>query len=675
MSAILGVFYLDGRPAEEATLKRMVTTLSHRGPDGSGVWLNESIGLGHLMLWTTPESTKEQLPWADPASGLVITSDARIDNRDELLGLFHSRAALREEVSDSYLILRAYERWGAACVEKLVGDYAFCIWNPHEQRLFCARDPFATKHFYYYHRPGVAFAFASEIKALLTLPFIPKEVNELAIAYHLLPIYDDKVTTFYKNILRLPASACVSVDRSKMTFLPSWKPDLSRELRLRSDDEYAEAFRELFEEAVRCRLRSRFPVGSMLSGGLDSSSITSMAGRLLARQGNGPLKTFSAVWPSLAPAHPKIDERRFMQAVIDQGGFEPHFLHLDRMSPLADWETICWHEDQALSAPNMYMDWAIFKAARENGVRVLLGGTDGDTVVTYGYQDLAALVRRGQWIKLLREAHKLSRNRQQRSHSLKRLVWVHGILPTLLELRQHLSRALHQKPTSGVGEDLLREYLTARPLSHEFARRIGLNGHIANLFKDVSPQFRISRKSHWEDISSGNWAYILESFEKAAAAHCVEVRYPFFDQRLVQFCIALPPGQRLFDGYTRSILRRAMNNVLPREVQWRVDKGSLGAGVCVKLLEYERDRLEELVSGRGPIGDYLDVAALRVSYQRYVSNPTSSEREAFWLMLAANLGLWLTTVASESPPTRPEGGAVDIRMPSDTSEEAAVTSH
>ena len=675
MSAILGIFYLDGRPAEEATLRRMLPTLSHRGPDGSGLWVGDSIGLGHLMLWTTPESTKERLPYADRDSGLVITSDARVDNRDELLQLFNRSGRPAEEVSDSYLILRAYERWGTRCVEKLVGDYAFCIWNPREQQLFCARDPFATKHFYYYHRPGVAFAFASEIKALLSLPFVPNEINELAVAYHLLPIYDDKSITFYKGISRLPASQCLTIRRSGIAFSPSWKPDLSRELRLRSDDEYAEAFREVFQEAVSCRLRSCFPVGSMLSGGLDSSSVTCVAGQLLARQGNGPLKTFSAVWPSLADAHPKIDERRFMNAVINKGGFDPHFLHLDRLSPLTDWETINWHEDQPLSAPNMYMDWAIFKAARENGVRVLLGGTDGDTVVTYGYQDLAALVRRGRWVKLLRETHKLSRNRRQRSHSLERLLWIHGVRPAIAEIARHLSRVLRRRSPTAVNDSALLQCLSERPLSVEFAQRIDLNEHASNLFTELTSPLQTPREIHWADISSGNWAYILESFEKAAAAHQVEVRNPFFDRRLVEFCVALPPGQRLLGGYTRSILRRAMNNILPSEVQWRIDKGSLSAGVCTTLLEYERQKLEELVSGRGPIGEYLDLAALRVSYARYASNPTASEREAFWLMLAVNLSLWLSSAIGESADSLTRQTPMPHAWSSDTLEEVIVARH
>lgn len=640
MSAIAGIFYLDGRALDRPDLGRMLDSLAHRGPDGTGVWIDGSVGLGHQMMWTTPESLHERLPFVDPASGLVVTADARIDNRADLISRLGSAGQPFAEIWDSQLVLRAYEKWGARCVDMLAGDYAFAIWNPREQRLFCARDPLATKHFYYYHRPGEVFAFASEIKALLSLPFVPRELNELQVAYHLLPFCDDKADTLYKDILRCPASHTMLVGRDGVKFEPSWAPNLSRELRLRSDEDYAEAFREVFIEAVRCRLRSAFPVGSMLSGGLDSSSITCAAGTLLAEEGREPLKTFSAVWPSIAARHPKIDERRFMDAVLARGGFDAHFVHVDGVSPLVDWQKIYWHQDHTLSAPNMYMDWMIFKAAHENGVRVLLGGTDGDTVVSYGYQDLAAFARRGRWLKLLREARQLSRRVPGRAHSMKQLVWEHGFRSGAPELLKRLWRALRRRPREP--ESVLPHHSRARPLNADFVRRISLEKQVAAVYERLFPPNQTPREVHWNDISSGNWAYILESFEKAAAAQHLEVRYPFFDRRLIELCIALPPGQRLQGGYTRSILRRAMHGILPPEVQWRVDKASLAAGVCTNLLKYERETLDDLIfSDPGVIRPYLDVEGLRASYRRYASDPVGSEGEAFTVILAVTLALWL----------------------------------
>jgi asparagine synthase (glutamine-hydrolysing) len=642
MSAVFGIYYLDGRPVTEAELSSMTESLAHRGSDRSGIWSDGAAGLGHRMLWTTPESLHERLPLVDSTGHLAITADARIDNRDELMRLLGIGAAGPDRVSDSQLILAAYERWGEQCVSRLLGDFAFAIWDRRRQSLFCARDPMGVKHFYYYYSPGRAFVFASEIKGVLCLPFVPRRLNEVSIAYHLLPVYNDRTSTFYQEILRLPALHSMVVDRNGIRLQPAWSPDLSKELRLRSNEEYAEAFREVFTESVRCRLRSAFPVGSMLSGGLDSSSISCVARNLLAEEGKGPLHTFSAIWPSIAAISPKIDERPFMQAVIAMGGFDAHFIHADDISPLAEWSKIYWHEDSMLSAPNMYMDWAIFKSAHEHGARILLGGTDGDTVVSYGYEDLAEFARRGRWLTLLRESAALSKNMPKRSNNLRSLVWGEGFKPLIPEYVKQGWRVLRGK--SGVLEkdSALPAYSRNRPINSEFVRRIGLEERLSALRHSLYSSKMTVQEAHWHDISSGDWAYILESFEKAGAAHSLEVRYPFFDRRLIEFCLSLPPGQRLHNGYTRSILRRAMSGVLPPMVQWRTDKGNLSAGVSLKLLEYEKETLEGLILGDPkPIQDYVDVPSLRAVYERYKANPLKSNDEAFSLMLVVTLGLWL----------------------------------
>jgi asparagine synthase (glutamine-hydrolysing) len=651
MSAVVGIFYIDGKPVTDTELNNMLEWLRHRGSDGLGIWKCGSIGLGHRMLWTTPESLHERLPFRDGSADLVITADARIDNRDELIRILEISDLALEEISDSQLILAAYKKWGERCVDKLLGDFAFAIWDQRKQSLFCARDPLGVKHFYYYFGPNRVFVFASEIKALLSLPFVPRELNKLSIASHLLPMYDDKASTFYKDIFRMPACTSMAVDCRGIRFLPAWSPDLGREIRLRSNEEYADAFREIFTEAVRCRLRSAFPVGSMLSGGLDSSSITCVAGELLKSQGKGPLHTFSAIWPSIAPISPKIDELRFMQAVIKMGGFDAHYIHADDISPLAEWEKIYWHQDSTLSAPNIYMDWAIFKSAHEHGARVLLGGTDGDTVVSYGYEDLAAFARRGRWLTLLRESRALARSMPRRAHTFKQLVWKMGLRPLIPSSPKKWWRTLSGRSRNAGQDSALPLYAKDRPINPDFVRRIGLQEHLSQLEKSLSSPNPTARETHWNDISSGDWSYILETFEKAGAAHSVDLRYPFFDRRLVEFCVGLPPGQKLQNGYTRSILRRAMTGILPTEVQWRVDKGNLSAGVTLKLLEYEREMLEDLIlRDTELIEEYVELPSLRAIYQRYEADPLRSKGEAFSLMLTINLALWLrNSMVPQSP--------------------------
>jgi asparagine synthase (glutamine-hydrolysing) len=150
MSGIAGLYYLDGQPVGCPDLERMVFRLAHRGPDGMGIWHGGPVELGHRMLWTTPESLQEQCPLVSLSGDLGLTTDARVDNRDELVTALGWSDGLRGGITDSRLILAAYKKWGTSCPAKLLGDFAFTIWDSHNRRLFCVRDHFGIRPFYYY---------------------------------------------------------------------------------------------------------------------------------------------------------------------------------------------------------------------------------------------------------------------------------------------------------------------------------------------------------------------------------------------------------------------------------------------------------------------------------------------------------------------------------------------
>ena len=202
MSGITGIYFVDGRPVDASRLERMVNVLSHRGPDGIGMWSEGPVGFGHRMLWTTPESRRETLPLVSQCDGLVITADARIDNREELADLLDINNNQLELLSDSALILAAYERWGEDSPEKLLGDFAFVIWDRRKRELFAARDFFGTKPFYYYFGGGT-FAFASEIKSIFRSGVVARIVNEVRVADFLSasgPEGDDCTITCYRGV-------------------------------------------------------------------------------------------------------------------------------------------------------------------------------------------------------------------------------------------------------------------------------------------------------------------------------------------------------------------------------------------------------------------------------------------------------------------------------------------
>jgi asparagine synthase (glutamine-hydrolysing) len=597
------------------------------------------------MLWTTPESLAEKLPLVSHAGDIVLTADARIDNREELIALLDLTDCPATEIADSQLILAAYEKWDEHCAERLLGDFAFSIWDGRRQRLFCARDHLGIKPYYYY-RSARMFVFASEIKAILSLSAVPRHLNEERLADHIEGSFEDRTITFYRDILRLPPAHSITVSRDGIQVRPYWALDPGRELQLRSNDEYAERFRELFSESVRCRLRTAYPVGSLLSGGLDSSSIVCTARNLLAEESGRRLHTFSAIFPSLPEADlRKIDERAFIDAVLATGGIEPHYVQADRLSPFTDVERVFWHEDEAVLAPNLYIHWALYGAALHQGVRVLLDGIDGDTTVSHGLSYLAELTYRGRWKTLLMEAIALSRTSPS-SFSPQRVIWQYGVKPLIPESIQKICCRLRRRPSGWADHSLIHPV---------FAERIGLAQRTRLFLNDGSGTDRSARRAHWQGLTSGLVPATLEVANRAAAAFSIEPRYPFFDRRLMEFCLALPPDQKLHQGWTRVIMRRAMANILPEEVRWRVSKANLSPNFQRRLLDVDRELLDEVIlHDPKAIEQYVQIPALRKAYQRYISHPTAAD--AVVVYGAVTLALWLRNVNLASPVVPTEGG-------------------
>jgi asparagine synthase (glutamine-hydrolysing) len=624
VSAIAGIFFLDGRPVDRLVLERMVGSIAHRGPDGEGTWREGPVGLGHRMLWTTPESLHEELPLVRKSGDLVLTADVRLDNRDELITALGIASRPRQEIGDGELILGAYERWGERCPEKLLGDFTFAIWDRRRQELFCARDHMGVKPFYYYRSDRV-FVFASEIKALLCLPEVPRRLNEVRVADYLVGISEDKEITFYQGILRLPPAHSMTMNRDRVLIRPYWSLDPSREVRFRSDEEYAEAYREVFTEAVRCRLRGTSQVGSLLSGGLDSSSIVCVAQELLSKEGDRQLHTFSSIFDDL----PQCDERPFIDAVLARGGFEPRSVRADRLSPLTDLDRVLWHEDEAFWAPNLFIHWALHGAARQQGVRVLLDGLGGDSTVSHGFEYLTQLAARGRWIALSTEVRALSRHRNFSLWSLLLRYTIKPLAPEPIRQAWRVLRERNQQPAWG-RNTVIRT---------EFARYVGVAERYQALEGERSRPARTLREDHWRDLTSGIHPYALEESNRVAAAFFVEPRYPFYDRRLVEFCLALPPEQRLSQGWTRVIVRRALAGTLPNKIQWRAGKANWRANFQRGLLS-EREVLEEVLSDDSQvIEEYVDLAALRLAYQRFVSRATLEDALLLWT--AVVLSRWL----------------------------------
>lgn len=621
MSGIVGIYYLDGRPVDPMDVQRMVDSIAHRGPDGSGVWTDGSVGFGHRMLWTTPESLHEKLPLTNKRGDLTITADARIDNRDELFSTLNFNGRPRETITDSELILAAYEKWGEKCPEKLLGDFSFAIWDKRKQTIFCARDHMGVKPFYYYCSNKV-FVFASEIKALLSLPEVPRRLNDLMVAYYLISMFEDKTITFYQDIFRLPPAHVIRVGSNGAKPVQYWALDPSRELKLSSNEEYAEAFRNIFTEAVRCRLRSAFPIGSMLSGGLDSSSVVCVARNLLSRNGSGRLHTFSAIFEGV----PECDERTYMNSVLALGDLEPHYVKADRISPFFDIDRVLYYQDEPVDLPNLFIHWNLYHMAKKHGIRILLDGIDGDTTVSYSLIHLSELARKCRWISFYKEIDGLSK---QLTRSLWKGLWQFGI------------KALIPEPIKNARRALLRWnhqiWNNKTILQTRFIQRLGISKQQQDL-----KLVRKSRVDHYYRLSNGLNANILEIINKTAHAFSLEARHPFFDRRLIEFCLGIPPEQKLYRGWTRIIMRRAMSNILPPEIQWRPRKTDFYPNFKRSLLS-ERKLVEEVILNNPKyIENYIKLTSLDEIYQRFLLKGTIDDGETIWK--SAVMSLWLQRI-------------------------------
>lgn len=626
MSGIVGIFRRDGAPVQPENVRSMLEAISHRGPDRSEVWNAGPVGLGNCLLFTTPESLHETLPAKHPRAPFFIAADARIDNRSELceaLGL-----TLSETLTDSALILEAYAKWGEKCPERLIGDFSFALWDEQNRKLFCAKDSAGIRSFYYFATREL-FVFGSEIKALTRLQQVPAVLNETRVGDYLINLYEDRSITFYKDIFRLPPASALTVTRESLNVQIYWKLDPHREILMKDDDEYASAFREQFVEAVRCRTRSAFPIGSALSGGLDSSAIACTASKQVA----APLHTFSVIFPGMSEQDLKvIDERKYIERVLESGDFRPHYIHGDELSPMRDVERVHRHLDEANFAPNLYLHWAMYGSAQENGVRIFLDGLDGDTTVSHGFEYLEELARSFRFRRLHSEAKLLAKNLFGGSKT-RRILWNYcakDVAPLWMFRAWRLLRGR-------VREVRANSTLVAP----QFTERLGLR----NRAKQLSPArtYQTARAYHLKALNFSLYPHAMEMADKATAAFGVEARYPFFDRRLIEFCLALPATQKLGAGWNRVVFRRAMEGILPPEIQWRGSKGNLSPNFQRRLLEFDWANLERVAYGQTAAAkDYLDGDSMRRALEEYRAAPLAAGgKNSIQLFTAANLALWL----------------------------------
>lgn len=588
MSGIAGIVNLDGAPADRELLDRMAFFLGYRGPDATTVWASGSVGLVHTLLRTTPESAREQQP-ASLDGAVWITADARLDGRDDLIAEFRARGRdCAFGSTEPELLLHAYAVWGERCVEHLLGDFAFAIWDGRERKVFCARDHFGVKPFFY-AQLGEALVFSNAIDCPRLHPDFRWEIRELAIADFLILGYNHDVTrTSMEAIRRLaPAHVLIARDGAVRTrrywSLPVDPPTVFRHSR-----DYVERFRELFEQAVSDRLRTG-RVAVLMSGGMDSTSVAATAKKVLTEQGLAfEISSHTCTYGSLVP----YDEDRYARLAADALRIPWRSFPLDDQKVFALWDQPSFRRAEPEKSPLLSFRFADILGSPPDGL-VVLTGQGGDGIFScFRKEHCRRLAKHGRWWQLTKDVTRYlsSEGRLRRLHVL-------GYL-----------RALWQKPP--------RRTPFPPWLSPDFERRLALRDRYQQYGSTpagVAPPPDAVRPEAHETMSLPQWPSILEDYDADHTGAAVEFRHPFFDLRLVRYVLSLPALPWCTD---KELLRRSMRGLLPDQVRLRkkqhVATDYLSAHYHVSPKRWLRNG--EVADG---IERYLDLEIVR----QYLSDP------------------------------------------------------
>ncbi len=640
MSAIFGFLHSDDSPADSGHLRRMSEALAAHGEETGGHFTEGSVGLGHRLQRFTPRDVYEHQPIRSADGRLALVADARLDNRPELLRELRSAAASggsrpgipvtsppdsgeAATTPDSRLLLSAFETWGPACVERLAGVYAFAAWDGESRTLFLARSPIVAPALLFAETAG-GFAFASTPGALHALPHVPRALNGERLAGFAPPRENEATgSTLYCGISRLATGSWLQAGPGGVRAEVFWRPDLRRTIRFTRDEEYVEAFLELFGRVVEDCLDSLTPVAIELSGGLDSSSVAAVAAPRLARRGQR-LSAFTEVpregFDGPVPRGKYPNETEFVRAIADwHPNLDLHLLRTEGQHFLTGLDETFDHLEQPFrnSANRVWIE-AIFRAARDGGRRVVLDGMQGNLTMSWtGAGRLAELLRAGRLGEAIRQSRAMARRGS--GPSAARSLVGQGLLPLLpVWLRELLHSTPRPEGRFGADTSIFHP---------DFRREIGSNVHLWKRPHPGRPARREDPRRIRRDALAGQDVGVYVTAYRAMFG--VDTRSPAADARLAEFCLALPEEQFLREGEPRSLVRRAMAGRLPACVLENHRRGLQAADwferlvaarveVAACLQRMERSALARRV---------LDLGRLREALDRLPEVPGGSKRD------------------------------------------------
>lgn len=623
MSSLLAVLQQDAQPVQTAWIDRLLAATANQAVDGQKTWLHGSVALAHQHLWITPEEVGEEQPLVCDAGQLAITATVRLDNRGALaqrLGLDPDRLS---RTSDAALLLLAYRRWDTDCAAYLLGDFAFVIWDAAAQRLFAAGDQIGVRGLVYTHS-GRRVIISSSIPPLLAVPGFQKRVNDRKVVQYLTNTWEEDSATFFHDIHHLPPARTLIATRDGLSIRRYWDITPDRRIRYRRDQDYAEHYRELLDEAVRCRMRTAWPVGISLSGGIDSAAVAAVAATQLPtlRRVPQPLHSFSWVFDELK----SCDERAWIEPVVERHGIQAHVLPGDDCWPLRDlatWPVMLDHPGQDAY---ILLRRRVMAAAQASGCRVLLTGYHSEALL-YGWRYwMVDAVREAQFSRLAMVAQ----------HKPERSAWRTGFNYLVRQMVPREVRHAYRRVKRVLRGR--RDLFDPNPIvSPDLLARTRFNREVM----EAQRWREFSAPGQWERyrvLTAGEVALGLNANAADYCAHGVQSLSPFQDRRLAEFCLALPAYALGVPGQSKQLLRRAVQDILPAEIIALGKVGSLLPLYHRSVMEREKAIVAALLADPHIVQHgYIDGVALR----RLVEGYQGDQAASFWLWAAITLELWL----------------------------------
>ena len=612
MSGCVVIINQDGAPVSPQLLRRMTDHMAFRGPDAQEIWINGNVGLGHAMLKTTFESEAERQPFS--LDGQVwITADARVDGRADLIRRLGIKDRDLRNAHDNELILHAYHAWGEDCVDHLIGDFAFAIWDARKQSLFCARDHFGVKPFYY-AQVGAHLIISNTLNCIRLHPAVSNELNDQAIGdFLLIGSNEEPGTTFFADIKRLPAAHTLILSGGDLKVRRYWTLPIQDEIRYKRESDYVDHFVELLDAAVEDRLRTD-RVGIFMSGGLDSSTVAATAHKIFSEGAHSfDLRAFTAVYDRLIPD----EERHYSGLVADKLNIPIHYLAVDDYLPYERWDQPELLKPEPVHSPLGSAAAVDLQKLVASHCRVALTGMGGDDFLRPSVSYLLALLTN---LRFGRFAIEVARHLR-----------AHRRLPRI-GFRTRLSRVFRRKFWSMSYPEWLNP---------GFASRLNLPERWNRMNRELALAHPL-RPEAYENLTSPFWSFVFESYDPGTVSFQVESRHPLFDVRLVNYTLRLPSLPWCVD---KSLMRSAMQGKLPEQVRRR-PKTPVSGDPIASLLQRQNNQWLDYSVPQPELVKYVDWDIWTKSYEANISQPANViDTDKLWAQtLPLSLDYWLQSL-------------------------------